>query len=142
MSESDLIGQLKGLLGSPNISQRKAGIAMAAEMLSGGQERVLVRALLEDLIAHEPLLTVREQAQAALAEDERRHSNASPDYVFGATCPKGHVSYYDKREKCPKSGTVIRRVVFRGGREVEEIYLRCKTCGEEFYAEVDCEGYR
>ncbi len=123
MSESDLIGQLEGLLGSPNISQRKAGIAMAAEMLSGGQERVLVRALLEDLIAHEPLLTVREQAQAALAEDERRHSNASPDYVFGATCPNGHVSYYDKRKVCPKSGTVIRRVVFRGGREVEEIYL-------------------
>ena len=142
MTEIEWIDQLKQLLASPIISQRKAGLDEARERLTNGQARDLVRALLEDVAAHDPLLTVREAAQDVLAEDDARHSTANPDYVFGARCPKGHVSYYDKRKVCPKSGTIIRRMLLRDDRQVEEIYLRCKTCGEDFFVEVDCKGYQ
>ena len=142
MTESEWIVQLKALLGSPLISQRKAGIDMGRERLANGQERELVRALLEEVADHDPLVIVQELAQAALAEDDARHSTASPAYVFGATCPKGHVSYYDRRKVCPKSEELVWRVVLRGGQDVNQVRLRCKTCGEEFFVEVDCEGYR
>jgi hypothetical protein len=59
-------------------------------------------------------------------------------HVFAARCPKGHVTYFDRRVVCPESGEFVRR---RGG-ECDEILLTCGECGERFYVEVDCEGYK
>ncbi len=145
MTEPDQLSQLQALLASEIHSKRRTGVAFGAEMLAKGQHRTEVRALLETVAKNDFLQTIREDASRALANDEARHApQKSPGYVFGVRCPKGHVSYYDKRETCPKSSNVTRRTVFRDARSVDEILLRCKTpgCGEEFYAEVDCEGYK
>ena len=63
--------------------------------------------------------------------DEAKH-------IFGAKCPNcGHVNYYDKRRVCREN-----REVTRGSEtKLDELWLKCEKCGEEFVAEVDCEGY-
>jgi hypothetical protein len=147
MSENEKLDQLKEMLSSELIRKRRAGIAMAVEMLASNLHWKDVRILLEDMAKNDLIGTVREDAQYALDEDDARRNpkkSASADYVFSARCPNGHVSYYDKREICPKSGIGHRRVVIRDGRESDEILLKCKTrgCGEEFAVEVDCEGYK
>ncbi len=64
-------------------------------------------------------------------------------HIFGVKCPRdGHVTYFDKRRVCPDSGTFVRRVVRRGGVELDEIYLKCEQCGQELVVPVDCEGYK
>ena len=55
---------------------------------------------------------------------------------------KGHVSYFDRRKICPPGGSVVRSVVRRDGKELDELLLKCKSCGEEVVVEVDCEGYK
>lgn len=147
MTDTERLDQLKQVLASQLIRERRAGIKMAAEMLANDLHRDEVRALLENLAKNDLMTTVQEDARKALAADDARLHPvpaAPPDYIFGAKCPKGHVSYFDKRECCPKSGQGTWRTITRGNREVDEILLRCKTkgCGEQFYAEVDCEGYK
>ncbi len=147
MLSNNKLRQLKEMLTSDLIRKRKAGIAMAAEMLATDAQPQAVRALLDDIAKNDAMLTVREAARAALdADDARRNPppTKSPDYVFGARCPNGHVSYYDKREYCPKQGYLTRRTVTRDGKDLDEVLLKCKTkdCGEEFFVAVDCDGYK
>lgn len=145
MPEPDQLTQLQEMLASDIHSKRRAGVAFGAEMLANGLHRTEVRALLEQVVQNDLLTTIQADARQALAADDARHSPPkSPDYVFGAKCPQGHVSYYDKRETCPKSSNVTRRTVWRDERNVDELLLRCKTpgCKQEFYVEVNCEGYK
>ena len=141
---SDLLTQLQQMLTSDLIRKRKAGIAMAAEMLATDAQPEAVRALLEGVAKNDAMLTVREAVRAALDADEARRNPPPPDYVFGGSCPKGHVSYYDKREHCPKQAHGIYRTVSRDGKDLDEVLLKCKTkaCGEEFFVAVDCDGYK
>ena len=146
MTETEQLQQLKEMLSSDLIRKRKAGIEMAAGMLANGIQREAVRGLLGEIIKTDSIKNVQDAAQAVLAADDERHKTgpaAPPGYVFGARCPNGHVSYYDKREYCRKGSSGVWRTVTRGGKDVQEILLRCKTpgCPEEFYVEVDCEGY-
>lgn len=145
MTEPDQLTQLQEMLASEIHSKRRAGVAFGAEMLANGIQRAEVRALLEKVAQNDLLTTIQADARKALAEDNARHSPPkSPDYVFRGRCPQGHVSYYDKREECGKKGNVTRRTVWRDNRNADEILLRCKTpgCKQEFYVEVDCEGYK
>jgi len=68
-------------------------------------------------------------------QDESRH-------IVGVKCPNGHITYFDKRRICPESGTFVRRVIRRGGVELDEIYLTCEHCDAEVVVRVDCEGYK
>lgn len=61
------------------------------------------------------------------------------EHFFGVRCENGHVSYFDKREVC--RGNIRKRVV-RDGKTLDELRLRCESCGEWVVVEVDCEGYR
>ena len=145
MTEAKTLAQLKEMLTSSLIRKRKTGIMMAAEMLASDMCRADVRALLEDISKTDLITLVQEAAQKALDDDDARRSpQKNPEYIFGARCPKGHISHYDKREYCPKNSNVTRRTVFRDKRNVDELLLRCKIagCGEGFYVEVNCEGYK
>jgi hypothetical protein len=129
------------------IRKRKAGIQMAREMLAQGLEHEEVRALLDEIAKRDHMMGVQELAQDILNEDNARNGPqtfAPAGYVFGGVCSNGHTSYYDKREYCPKSSNVTRRTVQRGAQKVDEILVKCKTksCGEEFFVEVSCEGFK
>ena len=147
MSENEQLKQLREMLTGKLIRKRKAGIEMAREMLAQGIFREQVREMLAELVKKDLIMIVQEDAQKVLNEDdERRQSRpaSSPDYIFGAVCPKGHTNYYDKREHCPKQSNITRRVVRRDSQELDEILVKCKTigCDEEFYVEIKCEGYK
>lgn len=147
MTEIDRLSQLKQILGSNLIRERRAGIRMAAEMLANDLHRDEVHALLESLVKNDLITNVQDDARKALAADNARRNPVpakNPDYIFNVRCPKGHVNSYDKREYCPRNGNVIRRIVAHGTHNVDEILIHCKTsgCGEEFFVEVDCEGYK
>lgn len=144
MPDIERLGQLKEILSSKLIRKRKAGIDMAGEMLANDIHRDQVRALLVVIAQKDSMLTLREAAQATLDGDEARHNPPAPDYVFDARCPKGHVNSYDKREYCGRQGKVLRRTVSRDGKDLDEVLLKCKTkaCGEKFFVEVNCEGYK
>ncbi len=142
---TDPLTQLNEMLTSDLIRKRKAGIVMAAEMLATDAQPQAVRALLEGIAKNDDMLTVREAAQVALDADQVRRNPPRPDYVFDARCPNGHVVSYDKREHCPKKqGHGVYRTVSRDGKDLDEVLLKCKvkTCGEEFFGPVNCEGYK
>jgi hypothetical protein len=144
MPYSDKLSELQQMLISTLIRKRKAGIAMAAEMLATDAQSQAVRALLDEIAKNDAMLTMREAAQAALDADQKRRNPPPPEYVFGGRCPNGHVSYYDKREHCPKQGHGTYRTISRDGKDLDEVLLKCKTkdCGEEFFVVVDCDGYK
>jgi hypothetical protein len=148
MADSEKIEQLKLMLGSDLIRKRKAGIIVAGEILARGENHEEIRHLLEKLIQLDPIGIVKEAAQKELDRDDQRlaqnysRPRKTPDYIFGAKCPNGHVSYFDKREYCPKQSSFTRRIVYMNGQEVDEILVKCEICGEEFYVEVSCEGYK
>lgn len=147
MTDIDRLSQLKQTLGSNLIRERRAGIKMAAEMLANDFHRDEVHALLESLAKNDLITNVQDDARKVLVADNARRNpvpTKNPDYIFIVRCPVGHVNSYDKREYCPRNGNIIRRTVVRGIHNVDEILIHCKTsgCGEEFYVEVDCEGYK
>lgn len=60
---------------------------------------------------------------------------------FDVTCPKGHTSIFSKHEVCNREDVVLRG----DGKKrlpMEELFLKCKTCGIEMSVEIDCGGYR
>ena len=69
-----------------------------------------------------------------------QESNDNP--IFGVACARHHITYFDKREVCPESGTIVRRIVQKEDKELDRLWLKCGTCGEEVVVEVDCEGYK
>jgi predicted enzyme related to lactoylglutathione lyase len=129
------------------IRRRKAGLRRAAELLGDARYREPLLALLEDLAREDPVEGVRQMArqvldaQAAAAPDDAIRGGASR-HVFGIRCPNGHVTYFDKRRVCPDCGTLVRRVVRRGGLALDELALECEECGCEMVVTVDCEGYK
>jgi hypothetical protein len=147
MTDPKPLTQLKEMLASNLIRTRKEGIKMADEMLANDTQPELVRALLTELAKSDPMIIVREAAKVVLDLDGARRNPPpakSPDYIFQARCPDGHVNYYDKRVYCPRRGNVPRSMVSRGGKNLDEVLIKCtgKACGKEFSVEVDCEGYR
>ncbi|MFQ5344181.1 MAG: hypothetical protein ACE5F6_21775 [Anaerolineae bacterium] len=65
-------------------------------------------------------------------------------HIFGVRCAAGHVTYFDKRKVCPDTGTLIRKVVRKADKELDELYLKCgeADCQHEIVVQVDCEGYK
>ena len=144
-SEDDLQRAAR-LMSHPHIRERKAGIALAETLLKARQHREEVLALLEDLVKSELMMTVREEAERVMREEQMRDKPPQREdesrHIIQVRCPNGHISDFDKRRICPPSGTVKRSAVTRGGKELDELYLKCTTCGEEMIVPVDCEGYR
>src|SRR5947208_5198414 len=105
-----------------------------------------VLALLEYLARHDLIMGVREKAQEVL--DTHNGIVAPPAFpsesrhIFGVRCEKGHISYFDKRRVCNATRPELRGLLQRAGKELDELHLRCDTCGIEIVAHVDCEGYK
>jgi hypothetical protein len=145
MIETEKLKQIERMLGSKLIRERRAGIKMVQELLANDQCRDQLRVLLAALVMSDPIGTVKADAQSALDVDDARHISPlprNPDDIFGTRCSKGHVSYFDKREYCGKQVTGMWRTSRRGDQDVDEVLVKCKTCGEESYVEINCEGYK
>lgn len=127
------------------IKERKQGIQRAAGEIMGGTRREELLAHMDDLARADLMPGVRSAAQAVV--DEARPKDAVVDntasrHIFGARCPNGHVTYFDKRNVCPAHGTVERTTVDLAGKALDELLLNCGTCHEQVVVRVDCEGYR
>ena len=145
MPDSDEMAHLRKLLNSNLIRERRAGVAAARDLLAAGLQREEVRALLAAVAEEDLIDLVRDDARQALSADDARSAPPKPaDYIFGAVCPNGHTSYYDKRAVCLPRENNMSRTVRRGEQEMVEMRLTCqeKTCRAEFYVVVPCEGYR
>lgn len=129
------------------IRVRKEAIQGVAELLQRGENRETILAMLEDITRHDLMQGVREMAQGVLdAEAERQQpsvrSSAESRHIFGARCPKGHVTYFDKRAVCADVVINVRNVIKRGDAELDELFLECSECRAKIAPRVDCEGYR
>lgn len=133
------------------IRVRKDAIDAAATMLTQGDHREEVLALLEYLAKHDAMMGIRERAQEVL--DAQIPTLAAPApfqpsndarYIFGVRCKNGHVSYFDKRHVCTAHTTIPRQRTSRAGKELDELYLTCSHpgCGLQVVARVDCGDYR
>ncbi|MBP1466197.1 toll/interleukin-1 receptor domain-containing protein [Candidatus Chloroploca sp. M-50] len=138
---------LLALLSHEYIREQKRGIAEAVTLIQRGERREELLAMLEDLARHSLYNTVAAEAQQALASLSGQPAPEAPPaasrHTFGVRCPKGHVSWYDKREVCPASGTIPRSTVRKAGQDLDELLLPCRTagCTETVVVRVDCEGY-
>jgi hypothetical protein len=68
-------------------------------------------------------------------------AGSASEHIFGVRCANGHITYFDKREVCRDTSTIV-RTIYRDNRRVDKLRLRCGTCGEWMVVEVECEGYR
>ncbi|MBK9944250.1 MAG: toll/interleukin-1 receptor domain-containing protein [Kouleothrix sp.] len=139
---------LLALLTHQYIRDRKRGIAQAAERLQRGERNAELLAVLEDIARSDTIETVREEAQkvlTAIGQQAPTHMPADEArHMVGARCPRGHVTYFDRRTICIADGTIPRAHVQRAEKDLDEIYVTCGTsgCGEQLVIRVDCEGYR
>ena len=147
MSPSNPVQIIQDLLEHEYIRERKKGLQQGADFLAQGLYRTQIRALLEKTARGDLVLGVAEMARQVLAEDDQRHATYPPQYerkgsehIVGTICSKGHPSYYDKRRICP--GEDRYRMRRADGMVVDQLVVKCQTCGEEMKIEVDCGGYK
>jgi hypothetical protein len=144
-SAGDEVQGVAELLAHERIAKRRQGIEAARSLLERARHREELLALLEDVARKEIMQVVREEAQAVIdAERERPVREARPDesrHTVGVRCPKGHVTYFDKRILCTDRTTIKRGTVRRAELDLAEMYLRCETCGEDMVVRIDCEPY-
>lgn len=121
--------------------KRKEAIDRAKEMLQRGEHREEVLAILEYLERNDLLDGVREKARSVLQQATQPNTAPSTTpvhprdarHLFDVRCQNGHITRFDRRDVCSK-----RREVMRG---LDELVLKCSTCGVKMAVEIDCEGY-
>jgi TIR domain len=132
------------------ISNRKAAIDLAADMLAHNEHREEVLAILEYLAQHDLMTGVREKAQQVLTSDQQKATLAAPPplpleesrHAFGVRCQKcGQVTYFDKRRVCTAKQGTVHRITQQVGKDLDEMELPCKHCPHILLVHVDCEGY-
>ncbi len=131
------------------VRERKEAIDAGVAMLQRGEQREAVLAILEYLAHNDLMDGVREKAREALGQYTRQAAAApAPSratdsrHTFGVRCKNGHVSYFDRREVCSAHTTFPRETRQSAGQELDELLLKCETCGVEVAARVDCGKYR
>jgi len=100
-------------------------------------------------MAHNDLMDgVREKAREALAPYTKQAASPAPSnardsrHTFGVRCKNGHVSYFDSNEVCTAYAKFPREIKQSAGQELDEVILKCDTCGLEMAARIDCSKYR
>lgn len=130
------------------IRERKEAIDAAAGMLQRGEQREVVLAMLEYLAHNDLMDGVRVKAREALAPYTKQAASPAPSnatdsrHTFGVRCKNGHVSYFDRNEVCSAHSKFPRETRQSAGQELDELLLRCETCGVDVAARVDCGKYR
>ncbi len=129
------------------ILSRKEAIEQADGMLQRSEHRDEVLAILEYLAKNDLMMGGRDKAQEALEADSKRAAPVlqppylklgDPHDIFGARCKNGHVTYFNKRRACSDRSGVVRD---RAGKQLNELHLKCGTCGDVMAVLIDCEGY-
>lgn len=127
------------------IRVRKEAIDHAAAMLQRDEHREAALAILEYLARSDLMNGVREKAQDVLAVATKQApsvpaSTRSHDlrHRFAVRCKNGHITTFDRRDVCAAKSKIATRAVMRG---LDELILKCPTCGVEMAVDVDCEGY-
>lgn len=142
----DLLIKLSEQAAHEFIRVRKEAIDQAADMLIKNVHREAVLAILEYLAHNDLMMGVRERAQDVLDADAKKDTPpvrpAYSRHTFGATCRNGHITYFDKRRVCSAYKEVPRDIRQSAGQELDELHLKCDTCGGEVVARVDCRGYK
>jgi hypothetical protein len=132
---SEKLKRLQSLLASELIRDRQSGIKLAAELLAQTDQPAEVRAMLERIAAGDPITMVREHAEITMEVDQARRvpRKARPSAGSGVAlrCPQGHLNHYTRSEICPEApqGSQANWV---------DVSLRCKECGAQFTARVNC----
>ena len=72
----------------------------------------------------------------------QQQSGGEAQHIFGVRCKKGHISYFDKRRVCSASKDTVREIEKSADAELDELHLKCETCGVEVVAHEDCRGYK
>ncbi len=137
------------LLAHDHIRERRKGIEQARALLASPAQSAhheTVLAWLEHIARHDLTDTMRELARSVL----EAHAGKGPSHPeaerfrIGVRCPKGHVTWYDKRRLCGDHTTFKRIVVRRADAELHEIEAPCDEpgCGETTKVRLDCEEYR
>ena len=132
-----------------HILVRKDAIDHAAEMLSHGEHREEVLAILEYLTHNDLMMGVREKAQKVLDADAKRATPPPPllhpddsRHMIGVKCKKcGNVTYFDKRRICSAQSHFKRTRATHTGKVLDKMDLPCEKCGHIITTDVDCEGY-
>jgi len=133
------------------IRERKAAIDAASAMLQqlqSGRQREAVLAILEYMARNDLMDGVREKAREVLAPYTKQGASPTPSnardsrHTFGVRCKNGHVSYFDRNEVCTAYAKFPREIRQSAGQELDEVILKCDTCGVEVAARVDCSKYR
>ena len=148
MTQPEPLQEIQDLLQHEYLRERRKGIQKASELLAQGLYREQLREMLTRVAQGDSATNMAELAQKELHEDDQRHQSYPPVYeskgsehVIGAVCPKCHSpNYYDKRVICP--GEDRFRKVRANGVEIDQIIVKCNSCGEMMKIEVDCEGYK
>lgn len=149
MTLDEEIAQLAGELKSDQVVKRRAAVRQAAALLAEPRCKEACRDrivdLLRDVVANERYTTVRDDAQAVLANlwegVDPTISAADRKYMIGVRCKHGHVSYYDQRRVCSDKSEFMRETVRVGDRSVERFYVSCRTEGcteRRLTLEIDC----
>lgn len=148
-NKPDPLTRLAEKAADDRIAVRKEAIDAAAEMLRGGEQREAVLAILEYLAHNDLMMGVRDKAQEVLDADARKAAAPPPflhpgdsRHIFGVRCKNGHVTYFDKRHVCSAYKEVPRDIRQSAGLELDELHLKCETCGADIVASVDCRDYR
>ena len=72
----------------------------------------------------------------------QQQQGGEAQHIFGVRCKNGHVSYFNKRRACSESRDVAREIGNSADSELDELHLKCDTCGVEVVAYQDCRGYK
>jgi hypothetical protein len=129
------------------IRERKEAIDTASAMLQqlqSGRQREAVLAILEYLAHNDLMDGVREKAREALTPYTKQAASSARDsrHTFGVRCKNGHVTYFDRIEVCTVYTKFPREIRQSAGQELDEVIVKCETCGVEVAARVDCSKYR
>jgi TIR domain len=146
---TDALITLSELAAHEYIRERKTAIDQAADLLARSEHTDEVLALLTYLAKNDTIMGVREEAQKVLDAHTPQLTPSQPafqpqdaQYIFGVRCKNGHVSYFDKRVVCTAHTSFPRVFQASAGKELDELYLTCQTCGVEVVAYEDCGEYK
>lgn len=148
------LDEVCSLLGQELIRERRKGIEQARVLLKeldAGQTRETLLALLDYFARHDLIGNIRDLAREVLAEDQAAHQvqpnapfldPAESRHMIGVRCKNLHVTWFDKRRICADAVNIKRAAFERGETTLDELRLKCGTCGETMTVRVDCEGYQ
>jgi hypothetical protein len=139
------VQQVAEMLAQEKIGQPEEGIERATTLLAKGEHREVLLAMLEHVARRNLMSRVREKAQSAIDRDSKKDDGSGgvdeSRHMFAVRCPKGHVTYFDRRVICKDEMQFVRSMV-RAGVQVDAMHMQCGECSDGMIVSVDCGAYK